>query len=328
MRLAIVRDVRWLLILVVAACGDLSDRARYLEDRELRRAALAASLVTTANDYAQLRLASYGASWDELPVWNPTALPLDASPDDPDALRALGAQAFARYPVQTLPRNAARDAGALVRVAGIEWMTCATCHASGAAIDLGWGPGRLDVTTPDGREVVKIPDLRAVRYQRYLHADANVRQRDLISLAVRIETLIITSHHAVVRPPPLVALALAEYIWSLAPPPSASPPGHGAELFGARCAHCHAPPDYTGEPVALALVGTDPIVGLSRERGTGTYRVPSLRGVGTRSLLLHDGSVHSITELLDPARTAPGHRFGTSLSAADRADLAAFVSTL
>jgi mono/diheme cytochrome c family protein len=201
-----------------------------------------------------------------------------------------------------------------------------------AALDLGWGPGRLDVTTIDGHEPVKIPDLRPVRWLGYLHADATVRQRDVIALAIRIETLVITAHHETVRPPPMIALALATYLWSLAP---AAPPAphsiaqrHGAELFAARCAGCHAGTGFTGEPVAIARVGTDPTVGRSRERGTGSYRVPSLRGVAARGSLLHDASVHALAELLDPARTAPGHRYGTSLPAADRADLVAYLSTL
>ena len=167
-----------------------------------------------------------------------------------------------------------------------------------------------------------------MREQRYLQASAAVRQRGVISLAVRIETLIITAHHEAVRPPPIVALALAEYLWSLAPAPPAAPRTdaelRGATLFSARCAGCHE----AGERVPVERVGTDPVAAQSRDRGTGMYRAPSLRGVIDRALLLHDGSVHSLADLLDPARVSPGHRFGTSLPAADRADLVAFLSTL
>ena len=106
------------------------------------------------------------------------------------------------------------------------------------------------------------------------------------------------------------------------------PPNTVRRCSAPRCAGCHAPPAFTGEPVALARVGTDPAVGLSRDRGTGMYRVPSLRGVRDRALLLHDGSAHSLPELLDPARESAGHRFGTTLSAADRSDLVAYLTTL
>src|SRR5207244_783691 len=158
---------------------------------------------------------------------------------------------------------------------------------------LAWGPGRLDVTTNEAREPVRIADLRPVRLLSHLHADASVAQRDRTSLAIRIETLIITSHGGSVRPPRVVALALAAYVWSLAdalPAARALSPSeaHGESIFRATCATCHAPPAMTGPPVALAIAGTDPAIGLSAERGTGSYRVPSLRGVATRGALFHD----------------------------------------
>jgi mono/diheme cytochrome c family protein len=323
------------IALVLVGCGDPTPRARYLDDRDFRRAALVAELVTPANDYSRTRFERYAGDWDELPVWNPVGLDLDISPDDPVALRALGEQAFFRYPAQLWQQGGDHLVHVQTAAGDRVAATCATCHAMGgvpglanATLDIGFGPGRADVTTRDGSEPLKIPDLRPVREQRYLQASAAVRQRDVISLAVRIETLVITAHHETVRPPPIVTLALAEYLWSLDPPPPAPATGHGAALFAARCAGCHVPPAFTGEPVAAARVGTDPAAAFSRDRGTGMYRVPSLRGVADRALLLHDGSVHSIAELLDPARTTPGHRFGTTLSAADRSDLAAYLATL
>src|SRR6185437_2740809 len=84
------------------------------------------------------------------------------------------------------------------------------------ALHLAWGPGRVDVTTTEGFEPVRIPDLRAVRLLTYLQADADVAQIDLEALAIRLETLIITSSNETVRPPRIVALALAAYVWSLA----------------------------------------------------------------------------------------------------------------
>jgi mono/diheme cytochrome c family protein len=319
---------------ILCACAAPSDRERYLGDREFRRAALAAELTTRANDYSRTRLAHYGADWDDLPVYNPTSLDVDVSPDDPEALRALGEQAFFHYPAQLWQARGEYLVSVPTAVGPRTAATCATCHDGGApgvasaTLDVGLGAGRVDVTTADGSEPLRIPDLRPVRDQRYLHASAAVRQRDLIALAIRIETLIITAHHETERPPPIVALALATYLWSLAPAPPPAPSTdaerHGAALFGDRCAGCHA----SGEPVAVERVGTDPAAARSRDRGTGTYRPPSLRGVRDRALLLHDGSIHSLVELLDPERIAPGHRFGTSLSAGDRSDLVAFLSTL
>jgi hypothetical protein len=96
----------------------------------------------------------------------------------------------------------------------------------------------------------------------------------------------------------------------------------------------------TGAPVPLAAVATDPAIGLSAERGTGNYRVPSLRGLGARRALLHNASLRDATELLDPARVrpdfaggrrpgpVPGHAFGLTLDERERADLLAFLATL
>jgi hypothetical protein len=141
----------------------------------------------------------------------------------------------------------------------------------------------------------------------------------------------------------MVALALAAYLDSLAdglPAPEPSP-SRGAGVFDANCARCHAPPGLTGEPVALDVVGTDPTLGRSTERTTGTYRVPSLHGVATRGPLLHDGTVPSVDVLFDPARVqagfadrlhgkgpVPGHLFGLDLPDSDRLALVTYLKTL
>jgi hypothetical protein len=208
-----------------------------------------------------------------------------------------------------------------------------------------WGPGRVDVTTSTGAEPARIPDLRPVRWLSHLQQDATVAARDPIALAIRIETLIVTSSQSTVRPPRVVALALAAYLRSLTStlPADAAAAGssRGADLFAAGCAGCHAPPGLTGPPVALSVVGTDPTLGLSADRGTGFYRVPSLRGAGTRGPLLHDGTLPSVDALLDPDRlldgyagrlhgTGPvsGHLYGLELGDADRRALISYVVAL
>jgi hypothetical protein len=171
-----------------------------------------------------------------------------------------------------------------------------------------------------------------------------VEQRDLSTLAIRLETLVIVSSSQTVRPPREISLALATYVWSLgdtlAPrTPSSDVELRGQSLFASRCKSCHAPPGYTGPPVPMGVVGTDPTVGLSADRGTGTYRVPSLLGVGDRELLLHDASASSLEEMFDPARTGSGyhgrlggpiqgHVYGLDLGADDRGALVAFLRTL
>jgi cytochrome c5 len=252
-------------------------------------------------------------------------------------------------------------------------MTCSTCHcapspggiqpglpnhalALGAAVlatepwapapIAAWGPGRIDVTTTTGVEPARIPDLRPVAVLSYLQQDATLRVVDPTTLAIRVETLVITSNAEAVRPPRILALALAAYVRSLASSlPSldaarAAEP-QGAQVFDSECAGCHAAPTLTGEPVPLAQIGTDPTLGDSPSRGTGTYRVPSLHGVSTRGPLLHDGTLPDVDAMFDPSRLEPGftdrlhgtgpvqgHRYGLSLADGQRASLVAFLKAL
>lgn len=252
--------------------------------------------------------------------------------------------------------------------------TCATCHAArdaagavvpgvaNASLDIGrlssmnaeaeavaarlraWGVGRVDVSTADAREPVAMPDLRAVRYQRTLHRAGAVANRSLAALAVRVETLLVTSLREAVRPPREVALGLAVYLRSLGdglgPAPSTGEAPGGA-VFARACARCHVPGDYAGGNIPADEVGTERAIADSVERGTGAYRAPSLRGVATRGPLLHDGAARDLDALLDPARVRPdyaasrrgpgpivGHPFGLDLSAADRAALLDFLRRL
>jgi Cytochrome c len=292
----------------------------------------------------------------------------------PAALTSSSADVAERY---GLWRDDARGVGGLVRAevpgGAVLALTCATCHADvvdgrlvagvpSARFDLGllladagtadaaidanlraWGPGRVDVTTNDASLPERIGDLRPVRFLSHLQYDATVRQLDVVSLAIRVETLIITAHGQQIRPPRVVALALAQYLWSLAdampPPREVAAPGRA--LFEARCAACHAGDALTSAPRPLAEIGTDPTLGLSPDRGTGFYRVPSLRGVGARPSLFHDGALPNVDALLDPARVTDGYRggargagaveghpFGLDLAPTDRAALADYVRSL
>jgi cytochrome c len=292
----------------------------------------------------------------------------------PATLSSLSAADADRY---GLWRDAARGVGGLVRAEVPDGaalaLTCATCHANvvdghlfagvpSARFDLGllladagsadaaidanlraWGPGRVDVTTDDASLPERIGDLRPVRFLSHLQYDATVRQLDVVSLAIRVETLIITAHGQQIRPPRIVALALAQYLWSLGDvmPPPRDVASTGRALFEARCAACHAGDVLTSAPRPLAEIGTDPALGLSPDRGTGFYRVPSLRGVGARPSLFHDGALPNVDALLDPSRVTDGYRggaraagavkghsFGLDLAPSDRAALADYVRSL
>ena len=93
-------------------------------------------------------------------------------------------------------------------------------------------------------------------------------------------------------------------------------------------------------------VGTDPGLALATRKGTGYYKVPSLKDVWYRGHYLHDGSAGSLEEMFDPDRLQPshvpggwvapgaktrairGHEFGLKLEPSEREALAAFLRTL
>jgi hypothetical protein len=160
------------------------------------------------------------------------------------------------------------------------------------------------------------------------------------------------------------------YIYSLEPPKSPHPfdalATRGQEIFDAEgCAECHTPPIYTnnklvavpgfeppedaarlGLDVSKRRVGTDPGLALKTRKGTGYYKIPSLRGLWYRGLYEHSGSVSSLEDWFDPkrlrddyvpsgwkgpgvkTRAVPGHKFGHDLSEEDKKALIAFLKTL
>jgi hypothetical protein len=160
--------------------------------------------------------------------------------------------------------------------------------------------------------------------------------------------------------------ALGLYLYSLQPPPNPNQPSalsrRGETIFAQQgCAGCHPAPLYTNNKLTPAQgfkvpdqmkrspdllnisVGTDPTLALTTRRGTGYYKVPSLRGVWYRNSFGHGGWVDTLEEWLDPARltpefvpknpqaprgAVPGHAFGLKLSPPDRAALIAFLKTL
>jgi hypothetical protein len=166
-----------------------------------------------------------------------------------------------------------------------------------------------------------------------------------------------------------ILFALAEYLFALTPPPNPnagdSRVSTGKSVFDrSGCGTCHAPPLYTNNKLTLAQgytppadhpnsadimavsVGTDPNLALKTRKGTGLYKVPSLKGVWYRGMFSHDGSVTTLEEWFDPARLGDdyiptgfkgynvtrravlGHPFGLALSAEDKAALIAFLKSL
>lgn len=164
--------------------------------------------------------------------------------------------------------------------------------------------------------------------------------------------------------------ALAQYIYSLEPPDN---PNHfpkellerGEQVFMEQgCVTCHNPPLYTNnmltpvdgfEPpkshfekydVFNVSVETDPTSALTSRRGTGYYKIPSLRGVWYRGPFFHNGELATLEDVLDPARlkddyvptgfklpeiaakAVRGHDFGMDIPEKDKEALITFLKTL
>ena len=132
--------------------------------------------------------------------------------------------------------------------------------------------------------------------------------------------------------------ALAFYIYSLQPPPNPNPADErapaGQKIFAREgCPGCHTPPLYTSNKLTLAQgfdppsdvpatldilrvsLGTDPGLALKTRKGTGYYKVPSLKGVWYRGHYLHDGSVASPGRDVRPRSTEGDSRAGRMAAA-------------
>jgi hypothetical protein len=225
----------------------------------------------------------------------------------------------------------------------------------------------------------KIPDLIGIKDRKFFDHTATHRHRgieDLMRYAAQVmsadsphfgpyEIVPRTVRRVPYRLSDEALYAMALYIYSLELPSNPNrfdtAAAAGQKLFTANCAGCHTPPLYTNNKLTLAhgfqpegrspdvmpvSVGTDPGGAMLTRKGTGYYKVPSLKGVWYRGRLLHDGSLASLEEMFNPARLRPdfepagwnppgvkrrpvvGHEFGLTLSVQERGSLIAFLKTL
>ena len=259
-----------------------------------------------------------------------------------------------------------------------QWMSLDELIAAGEAIP----PG---VTARSHTSMLlppQIPDLIGVQERRFLDHTGLVRHRsigDLMRYSTLVQDTIGLARYGDVEPaqPARAGLrysdeqlyALALYIYSLQPPRNPNrfdaTAARGSKIFKREgCAVCHTPPLYTNnklipadgfEPPAghssrfailAKRVGTDPRYALQTRKGTGYYKVPSLKGVWYRGPFEHHGSVASLEDWFDPARlradyvptgyagpdgrsrAVRGHEFGLTLSPEERKALIAFLRTL
>jgi hypothetical protein len=231
----------------------------------------------------------------------------------------------------------------------------------------------------------KMPSLIGVRFSRYLDHTGTHRNRgpeDIARYAVLVlladdgsigDYTFLTEYQRTlrVRLSDDALYALGMFItYGLQEPDNPNKPDERSKRGEAAftrtgCIACHTPPSYTNgmlipvdgyippEGAATQLqilrgirIGTDPGLALRTRKGTGYYKVPSLRGVWHRQLLEHSGSIGSLEEWFDRKRlrddyvptgwkgpgvthrAVPGHEFGLDLSPEDKAALIAFLRTL
>jgi hypothetical protein len=163
--------------------------------------------------------------------------------------------------------------------------------------------------------------------------------------------------------------AIASFVYSLTPPVNPNKPSsltkRGEVVFKQEgCVTCHTPPLYTNNMLTPAdgfevpeehwkkydvfgiSVGTDPSYTLKTRRGTGYYKVPSLKGVWYRGPFFHNAWLATLEDVFDPKRLRDdyvptafktvgvvsqpmrGHEFGLDLSEKDKKALIAFLRTL
>jgi hypothetical protein len=231
----------------------------------------------------------------------------------------------------------------------------------------------------------QIPDLIGLRDRRYFDHTGLVRHRSIGDL-MRYAALVqgadrfdrFGDFSLAAAPPDPATLtrysdaqlyALARYLYALEPPPNPNRVDDvsraGERVFRTQgCATCHTPPLYTSNKLTPAEGFTPPVDDLAKldvypvsvrtdsntalrgRKGTGYYKVPSLKGVWYRGPFEHNGSVSSLEDWFDSHRldesyvptgfkgvgvdhrAVKGHLFGLQLSPDDKKALIAFLRTL
>jgi hypothetical protein len=227
----------------------------------------------------------------------------------------------------------------------------------------------------------QIPDLIGVQERRFLDHTGLVRQNgigDLMRYSSLVQDTIGLARYGDAEAPSAARAmrysdeqlyALAMYVYSLRPPANPNRfdavAARGKKIFAREgCGGCHTAPLYTNNKLIpvdgftpseedkgkFAIldrrVGTDPRYALQTRKGTGYYKVPSLKGVWYRGPFEHHGSVATLEDWFDPARlrsdyvptgyagpagearSVKGHEFGLKLKPDEKKALIAFLKTL
>lgn len=255
-----------------------------------------------------------------------------------------------------------------------------------AAVDSATIPGTFARFNGSPFFTTRMADLIGVKDRRYLDATGTHRNRgpeDIARYGVLVATTddgSIGPHKFLDDEQRRVGLsyrysdeamyALALFLYSLEPPPNPNKldalARRGRRIFeNEGCAKCHDPKQgYTNNKLTPVdgftvpenhpekahimprSVHTDPGAALQTRKGTGFYKVPSLRGLWYRGLLEHSGSVATLEDWFDAkrlrddyvptgwkgpgvkTRAVKGHEFGLDLPEDERRALIAFLKTL
>jgi cytochrome c peroxidase len=217
-------------------------------------------------------------------------------------------------------RPLARQGEALFYDAGRshnQWFSCHTCHVEGHTCGL-----NFDTLNDDSYGTPKLtPSLRNVT--KTGPWTWHGKHKDL----GKGVTASLTTTMFGPSPTPHEVAALLAFLDTLTSPPNphcerdgslSAAAQRGQDLFHGKagCSRCHRPPHYTSPSVYdVKLDGSDKL-----------WNPPSLVGVYDRGPYLHDGRARTLEELLQQHHTPP-MLGGESLTAAERADLIAFLRT-
>jgi mono/diheme cytochrome c family protein len=137
-----------------------------------------------------------------------------------------------------------------------------------------------------------------------------------------VRSVVVASLQGLLRPEPRdtaniekATALLTAYLQQKAAPhlqafdPADSIQSRGKDVFDRECASCHAPGSARlGKPMPLAEVKTDPDYAnrwAAVSGGQPAYVVPHLDGIWLRAPYLHNGSVPTLWDLLQPAQQRP-----------------------
>ena len=166
------------------------------------------------------------------------------------------------------------------------WMSCHSCHTDGHS------NGQLNDNQSDGtfgtpKRVLSLLGVGETGPWAWNGEMKTLKQQIASSIEKTMQGE---------KPPEDKVDALDAFLETLPAPPvsleqqNISEVQSGRELFQALdCRRCHTPPLYTSPKVYD--------VGLKDSWGHRQFNPPSLRGVGRRSLLFHDGKAHSLEEV-------------------------------